>query len=213
MAQVTTSTPTATPTATRTPTPSATLTPGVRILNYTSSRVGSSYRHVIGEISNETSNYVTLVKLTINFFNGTQLVETQYTYTHLRNIHPHEKTCFGITVQEPTTWTSYAFEPLSYSTYGYSRPNLPITTASGNVFGSNYYRVIGQIRNDDSQPLTSVSALASMYDSEGRLIECDYGYVSNGNLGPGQVSSFDILGMPAVPGDVASYVLQTDGWR
>ncbi len=168
---------------------------------------------MIGQIYNNTSNYLKYVNVRVNFFDGAQLVETDYSFTPLYNVHPHEKVCFTIILSNPSSWTSYSFEPVDYSTTGTARPNLVITSQSGAPYSSSYYRVIGQIRNDESQLIRYVSAVATMFDANGKVVECDYSFVGSTDLTPGQVSSFDIYGMPAVPGDVASYVLQTDGSR
>lgn len=206
-----TSTPTNTPT--RTPTPTATLAPGVFVLNNSTTRPSSSYRYVTGEIYNNTPNHLQFVNVRVNFFDGAQFVATDYSYTPLYNVHPHEKVCFAIFLSNPPNWTSYSFEPVLYSTTGTSRPNLVITSQSGAPYSSSFYRVIGQIRNDESQLIKYVSAVATMYDASGKVVECNDSYVGTTDLNPGQVSSFDILGMPAMPGEVASYVLQTDGSR
>ena len=189
--------------------------PPVSVLNnhttYASS--GGSYRYVVGEVYNNTASYLQFVKIAVNFYNGSQLVATDYTYTHLWDLHPYEKTCFSIMLENPSNWTHYAFEPVSYWTDGEVRPNLTVTTHSGGVYGGSYYRIIGQIRNDESSQISFVSAVGTLYNSIGKVLDCDYSYVNSTDLNPGQVSSFEILAGPPSPSAVTSYVLQTDGNR
>ncbi|MBU1747420.1 MAG: FxLYD domain-containing protein [Chloroflexi bacterium] len=184
----------------------------VSILNNHTTYRSGSYRYVVGEVYNNTPSHLRFVKITVNFFNGSQLVATDYTYTYLDNVHPYEKACFEIILDEPVAWDHYTFEAPTYWTNGSARPNLVVTTHSGGVY-SSYYRIIGQIRNDETVTIRFVSAVVTLYDAAGRVVGCDYAYVSSTDLTPGQVSSFEIYAMPPNPSAVTSYVLQTDGMR
>lgn len=184
---------------------------GVSILNTHTTYKVSSYRYVVGEVYNNTSAYLQFVKVAVNFFNGGQLVGTDYSYIHLDNLHPYEKTCFSIILDNPSAWTHYTFESPTYWNDGTARPNLTITTHSGGVYQTSYYRVIGQIRNDEPSEVTFVSAVATLYNSTGKVVDCDYSYVNSTDLNPGATSSFEILSMAPNPSSVTSYVLQTDG--
>lgn len=209
-----TPTPTSTRTATPTSTPTATpLPPGVIVLNNHTTYASSSYRYVVGEVYNNTPYYTRFVEITVNFFNGSQLVATDYTYVHLDNLHPYEKTCFKEIIEEPAVWTHYFFEPPMYYTDGSPRPNLVVPTHSGSPYSTYYYRIIGQVRNDEAVQIRFVTALATLYDASGKVLDCDYSYVSSTDLNPEQASSFTIYGSPPNPGLVTAYRLQTDGSR
>jgi hypothetical protein len=189
--------------------------PGVTILgNHTTypSQSGD-FRYVVGEVYNNTNYIVRFVKISTNFFNGSQLVETENAYIFLENLHPHEKTCFAIFLNNPSSWTHYDFEPVSYSLYGQQRPSLTITNYSGSVCWNDYYRIIGQITNNESFPIYFVSAIATLYNNLGKVLACDYNYVNSTDLNPGQTSSFEILAYPLDPVAITSYYLQTNGSR
>lgn len=171
-------------------------------------------RYVVGEVYNNTPYYIKSFKITVNFFNGSQLVATDYRYVHLANLHPYEKTCFEVSETDPPdVWTHYAFEPVGYHTGGTPRPNLVVSTHSGGRSGTDSYQILGFVRNDGAVQVQSASALATLYDSGGKVLGCEFSDVSSTNLEPGQASSFDIRVFPSDPSLVATYSLQTDGDR
>lgn len=185
---------------------------GVSILpNYTTYRT-SNYQVVVGEIQNHSPWFVQFVEIVVNFFNGSQLVDTSYTYTMIENVHPGEKGCFKIIVSDLPSWDSYTFEAPTYSTDGTQRPNLTVTSHSGSVYNfGNFYRIIGMVRNDDTNLVRYVSPVATLYNSDGKVVGCDFTYVSSTDLNPQQESSFSLLTSPFDPYDVYSYTLQVDG--
>jgi hypothetical protein len=112
---------TATPTKTNTSTPTSTPTKviPVQILSNSSSYLDSiDYLHVVGEIANNTSNTLTFVKVSADLFNSNNVfVGSDYTYTYLDNLPPHQKTCFDVLFfNTPTDWQYYQFEEPSYYT-------------------------------------------------------------------------------------------------
>jgi hypothetical protein len=173
----------------------------------------SSSRYVVGEVFNDSSTHLRSLRVAVNFFYHEQLVETDYATLYLDNLHPHEKTCFKITVDDPPAWTHYAFEIPTFRRDGSVRPNLTILNYSGRVRGTTQYRIIGEIRNDEPNHIRAVTAVATMYDGTGRVCDCDNGSINSTDLNPGQVSSFSITASPANPASVAWYTLQTDGTR
>ncbi len=186
---------------------------GVSVLNNHTTYAVGTYRYVVGEVYNNSNAYLRFVKVAVNFYNNGQLVATDYSYIQLDNLHPYEKTCFSILLDNPAVWTHYTFEAVSYWSDGSGRPNLVSTTHNGSVYGTSYYRIIGQIRNDEPNTIRFVTALATLYNAAGKVVACDYSYVNSTDLTPGQISSFQILAGPMDPTIVTSYNLQVDGSR
>ncbi len=188
--------------------------PGVSILKNYTTYASSSYQYVLGEVYNNTNNYLKYVKIAVNFFNNNLLVGTDYTYTYLDAVHPYEKACFEIMLTKPASWNAFSFETVSYWTGAAPRPNLTLVPSpNGYVYLSSYFRILGQIRNDLSQTIQFVEAVSTLYDNQGKVIGCDFGYVNSTDLAPGATSSFEILARPQNPYSVSSYTLQTDGWN
>jgi hypothetical protein len=211
--------PSITPTNTATLTPTATLPacPNGNVYiktnhSYFVDNIG--YLHVVGEVKNCTSNYLTLVKITANFFNSANvLVDTDFTYTWLDNLRPGHTTCFHDLLQEPAGWAYYQFENPSYSTDGQSLPNLSVLNDSGSIdptFG--WYRVIGQVQNNEPNRVEYVSPVITLYNSGGTVLDCDFTYVNSTHLDPGQTSSFedDFVSRDDYS-NVSSYRIQVDG--
>jgi len=216
-----TSTPTATttPVVTPTPTPTATPTPTlpptvVKILGNHSHYIDIiGNLHIVGEVSNDTGNHLRDVQITANIFNGIgQLIDTGFANIHLDNLPAGDKTCFRISLEEPTGWSYYEFGPPSYLTDGEPLPNLVVLNDSGSyypVFG--WYKVNGQVRNDHGTRVEYVRPVGTLYDASGIVIGCDFTSIEGMHLDPGQTSSFEMVFLGRDYADAASYRLQVNG--
>jgi hypothetical protein len=208
--------PTPTPTKTPIPTPTATqIPPGVYVLpNHSHYETIIDYLHIVGEVWNNTNDNLTFLKISANFFNSSnQLVDTDFTYTYLDTLPAGDKTCFSISLPEPSNWDYYEFEYPSFHTDGSPLPNLTILNDSGSIndtFG--WYEIIGQVRNDHGSRVEFVSPVGTLYDSSGTVMDCGFTYVNNTDLEAGQISSFKMTfsGMNNYL-NVTLYRLQIDG--
>jgi hypothetical protein len=210
-----TPTPTVTSTPTTTPSPTPTSIPyGVQILPNDFYYVDSiDYLNVVGEVLNNTRDNLRFVEITANFFNASgQLLDTDFTYTYLENLPAWDKTCFDISVPVPSGWLFYQFEAPTYWTDGQTLPNLVVLNDSGSYDPtSGGYDIIGQISNDEAFRVTYVSPVGTLYNNFDQVVGCDFTYVNNPNLYPGQISSFDMTFFGRDYADVTSYRLQVDG--
>ena len=169
---------------------------------------------IVGEVQNNTADYLRFVKITANVFAGDgQILDVSYSYIDLDNLPPSDKTCFDILVgDEPAGWSYYEFEAPSYWTDGEPLPNLTVLTDRGSYdsrFG--WYEIIGQVRNDHGSRVEYVSPVGTVYNASGTVLGCDYTYVSATHLDPGQTSSFEMNFTGRDYADVVSYRLQIDG--
>jgi hypothetical protein len=185
---------------------------GVYVLDNHTTYTSGSNLHIVGEVFNNTPKIVNDVKISVNFFNSGQLVENGYSYADLRILHPYEKTCFNITLQDNPAWNQYLFEPVSYSNEPQStRPLITAVTHSGGVFITYYYRIKGQVRNDEAVTVVYPRIYATLYNSLGKVILCGAVSALEYTLSPGQMSDFSLTTIPANPNEVESYSLQTTG--
>ncbi len=216
-----TSTETPTPTVTNTATPTETPTPtntqvqeNTEILDNQSTFVDSiDYLHVLGEIQNNTSHNLELIKITANFFNGSnQLIDIDFTYTKLDNLPIGDKTCFEISLPEPSGWSYYEFEVPTYWTTGEPLPNMTLLNVLGQIEPTfHWYEILGQVRNDHGVKVTYVQPVGTLYNTSGQVIGCGYTFVSSTDLDPGQTSSFKMTFSSRNYDDVTNYRLQVDG--
>src|SRR5204862_7414457 len=139
---------------------------------------GSSYLHIVGEVLNNTGGTVRFVKISVNVFNGAQLVATDFTYTSMDKLPAGTKTCFDILVQKPAAWTSYQFEPVTYSATAGRLPNLALLNVSSSIDSIGAYHIIGQVRNDEAVKVTFVEPIGTLYNAAGTVLDCDLTFVN-----------------------------------
>ena len=206
--------PTSTPKPTTTPLPTATPMPsGVYVLPNHSYYTKYDHLRIVGEVQNGTSYHLRFVSVAVNIFDSAgHLLDTDYTYTHLDNLAPGEKTCFKIWLDEPSNWSYYRFESPDYWMDGAPRPHLTLFNVTGS-YNPTYdnYKILGQVRNDHGSEVRFVSPVGTLYNTAGTVVDCDFTYPNTYHLGPGQTSSFEMWFSSRGYADVTSYRLQVDG--
>jgi hypothetical protein len=221
-----TSTPTETPTQVNTPTktphPSPTHTPtatrraaAVEVLDNDSGYVSSTGSiWVVGEVQNNTSSPIELVKVAVDLFdrNG-QLVASETGYTDLNAIRPGDKTCFSVLFFDPPE-NAIGYEIGGGTYYSDAEIFSGLSIINDNdTFnsGSERYRIVGQVKNESSVRARFVSAVATVYGTNGKVIRCDSSYVNSTDLSSGQTSSFEIDFYGLSRSQIGNYRLQADG--
>jgi hypothetical protein len=200
IARLPTPTFTATPTPTNTPTPTIppTITPtsfpgGVYILNN-----HSSYQKpyggycVVGEVLNNTPDYLTLVKVSVKFYDAQdRLVDTDYNYLHF-DLSPNERNCFSVcSYSSGLDWEYYRFDPVDYRISDSEYPLVTLFGLNGYVY-NDWYFVLGESRNDNSFSIDRVRVKATLFDSSNIVVDCGWQYTNIDTLDPGQTSAFEI---------------------
>jgi len=207
-----TSNPTATATETASPTATATTTPGVIILSNNSWFVDLNNKlQIVGEIQNTGLANIQFAEITANVFNASnQLVGVGSTFTFLLVIPPSQRTCFHISMTQPSSWAYYQFEG-TYFTGGATSPVLTALNVSVGYDSFGVPEILGQVRNDGNTRANSVRVVGTLYSANQTVIGCDAAYVSSNNLDPGQASSFVISFYPHTYPPVDSFKLQEYG--
>ncbi|MFN8474866.1 MAG: FxLYD domain-containing protein [Anaerolineae bacterium] len=184
------------------------------MLAYTYSYVDSiDYRHVIGEVKNNTSQSRQFVEIIADFFDAQgHLVDNAFTYTSLSVLAPGQKTCFNLLLRNQPQIVSFQFEGVTSSTTTKSVPPLTVLNDSGHYDGSlDNYKLIGLVRNDAATQVQYVEPIATFYNASRQAIGCDSSYVNSTNLDPGQASSFTIYNLAPTASQVVNYVIQVYG--
>jgi len=166
---------------------------------------------IVGEVWNKTNDNLTFVRISANFFDSSgRLIDTDYTYASFDPIAPGEKTCFSIFVwDEPEDWAYYEFEAPSYRTTQRRIANLTISNDSGSL-RNDTFEIVGMVRNDDSSRVESIDVTGTLYNASGTVIDCDYAYLNNPDLDPGQTSAFEITFYGNDYSNATSYRLQAE---
>ncbi len=213
-----TATATATPTLTPTLTPTITPTPQPEGVFVTTSRLleGSEFsRRLIGEVLNNTSLNVYNVRVTARFYDdqNNQVAVTDSTATLLRRFLPRQRNPFEITLYSPpANIASYALS-LTYDDEPGFINYEPVNVLSNNVrnvlFGTE---VFGDLRNDQSVPLTNIRVTAIVYDREGKVLDVGLTFIVE-TLDPGQTATYTIwLYDTDNPAVFHTRLIQAEGW-
>jgi hypothetical protein len=238
-----TTTPTSTSTATLTPTPTITSTstststntptptvappiftvylpivyrpipPGVHVLPVSYSYVSHDTLFIIGEVFNNTTSPVTLIKVVANLFDADgNYLDTGTAYMWPLDLTSLGKGCFKISMEIPQNWSYYQFQGLTYYPSNTST-GLNIINNIGILNPDNGYRITGQVRNDGNLRSNNVDVGGTLYNNEGIPIGCEDGDIESGDLLPGQISSFqiDFLSYFRDYQDVNNYQLRVAG--
>lgn len=190
-------------------------TSGVQILpNYSDYTDSNQILHLVGEVQNNSADTLQFIQITADLFNASgQLLATEYTFPHLDNLPPGQKTCFDLWVYNaPAGWTSYSFEKLSYDPHGIPVTNLAWSNVSGSYDPtSGSYQVLGQVRNTSANLIKYVEPIGTLYNAAGKVIGCEFSFVDSYSLNPAEISAFKLIFAGRDYRDAARYELQVDG--
>jgi hypothetical protein len=160
-----------------------------------------------------TGDNLRYVEVDANFYDGDgNLLYMEYTYTILDNLPAQDKTCFDLSIPQPTGWSTYEFANPSYWTDGEPLPELTVFYDSGSYEPTfERYKITGQVRNDDSTRVEYVSPVGTLYDASGYVIGCDYTLINTLHLDPGWNSSFELTFAGRDYSVAESYRIQVEG--
>jgi hypothetical protein len=198
-------------------TPTPTETPpaqGVSILpNHTAALDSSGYLHLWGEVQNATGDHLRYVEINASFYDGSgALLDSEFTNTLLDNVPPGEKACFDLFIEEPAGWATYEFAAPVYWTDGAPLPKLALLNDRGSYDPDlDWYTITGQVRNDQGSRVEYVSPVATYYNAAGRVVGCDFSFLENINLGPGQTGSFELNSSTPLAAAIKTYRIQISG--
>lgn len=178
--------------------------------NHSTYAIGGT-RYVVGEVLNNTGDTINSVKVNVNFYNGANVVATNYNFTLLGNVHAYERACYSVSVPNPAAYTSYTVhEGSTYAIGGSRRPNLGVSGLAGAVVTTTY-EVTGSITNNEGGQVSGIKAVATLFSNTWKVAECKSASATVPTLNAGQSSGFKVITTPANPAAIVTYVVQTDG--
>lgn len=201
--------PTPTPTNTSTPVPTATPRPSgtVEVVSSSTYWVWTSDLKVVGEVINNTASKVEWIEVTgvLRDANG-YAVRTAWTYAMTTILEPGQKAPFKM----------YFFDAPMYASYGFivdfdttPAPAHDLEVLSATVSGDLY--ITGEVRNNhDWKTYEWVEVAATLYNTAGTVVDCEYTYTTPEDLGPGASGVYQI-GFWDAPA-WTSYAVITYGW-
>lgn len=187
-------TPTPTEMPTLTPTPMPTLSPGVIVLssNTLIPYSGSTSLYLVGEVLNNTPSNVRFVRINATLRDSAgNVVDSSSSYATIDNLTPGMKSPFLVLFSDSPAWTSYDLT-VTWDTTTVAPYVLELLNTQAYFDRYDGYHVVGEIRNQYSEPRNFVQAVVTLYDFEGKVIGVDYTFTNPYDLNPGQTASFDV---------------------
>jgi hypothetical protein len=171
--------------------------------------------HIVGEVWNNTGKDVDGVQVKAQVYNrDDKLLATQTVPLYLQDLPEDATTCFDVIFfgDEVNGFSSYKFTEPTYSSTGRDLPDLATSSLTGNYDDeTGDYEIKGSLKNQDSERLSCVRTVGTLYNKSGKVIGCDYAYTSSVDLNVNQTSSFSILFTGRNFDDVDGFVVQADG--
>lgn len=152
--------------------------------------------HVVGEVLNNTPTTVNkvMIEAVLNLKKGGQT--TLRGFPLLGSLAPGTQACFDLYVVEPKEVESYAVKVLSYATGGSVPGGVEFVVTNHGYDAQNaWYSVEGTINNVDPLTLNDLRAVATLFDSSGRVLGCEQSYVRTQSEDANAPATFSILFM------------------
>ncbi len=152
--------------------------------------------HVIGEVLNNTPTTINtvMIEAVLNLKKGGQT--TLRGSPLVGSLAPGTQACFDLYVVEPKEVESYAVKVLSYATGGSVPGGVEIAVTNHGYDAQNsWYSVEGTINNADPVILNDLRAVATLFDSSGRVLGCEQSYARTQTEEANAPATFSILFM------------------
>ncbi len=165
----------------------------VAILNNFTAYTSDGWLHVVGQVRNNTNQWIYAVKVEARLVNSAgATLRTEDNYVILDHLAPGVSGCFDIVFTNvPGNWSRVVFSPARYRT-GTPGPLLSIRNVERQNTNS-VYRITGEIRNTSGSRVELVKAVATLYNEDGKVIGCSCDIVEDINLDNNSISDFDII--------------------
>ena len=189
----------------------------VRILNNSNMYIEKSeieILHIVGEIANNSSDSIHNLSITALLYpaNGTTAITTIHASPFISAVAPGEKTCFNLYLEKPRTYARYEFAKLSYEVG--AEPTSTFETRQLNAGwdeDNDWYMLSGEVQNTGETPFADVRVIATLYDSNNKVIGCDQTFVLYESENPFSVGTFSLYFMDQLYNQVSTYRLQVVG--
>jgi len=186
-------TPISTLTATPTHTPKPTPTPEkMEILssNFYTDSVG--YQHIVGEVRYEGNLIANFVEVIATLYKGGEVVNSGFTYTMLEKLKDGEKSPFDIIIMNPVETDEYKLQVQYKTTSLEPFRGVKVLSHRGFYDEIGYYHITGEVENTGDCKASFVQIIATLYNSENKVIGASFTYTQIENLNSGQTSPFEI---------------------
>ncbi len=150
--------------------------------------------HVIGEVLNNTPTTVNkvMIEAVLNLKKGGQT--TLRGFPLVGSLAPGTQACFDLYVVEPKEVESYAVKVLSYATGGSVPGGVDFVVSDYGYDARNgWFSLEGTVNSADPVILNDLRAVATLFDSSGRVLGCEQSYARTQTEEANAPATFKIL--------------------
>lgn len=198
------------PTATPTATPQTSI---ARVLPNHSAYVDLAQDlNVVGEVRNTGAQTIQFVNIKAKFYSaGGKELDDAAAYAPLNVLAPGDKTCFRITLPLPPGYARYEFTEVTHLGGG-GVPALAVSNVvADHSPATGFYNLAGKITNNEPTTLINVTAIGTLYDSNGIVRACEIAPAWSTTLPAGDFTAFELSFTGRNYSDVTTHRVQADG--
>lgn len=170
--------------------------------------------HVVGEVKNNTTDNVQLVKVTADFFDAQEAVIARvFTYTCLDIIPPGGESPFDLMAENPSpSIARYTLQVDALATPERPASALEVSKVTASLSSIGAFHVTGLVTNRSDTTYQFVQVCGALYDGGGLVMRAGFTFTNPDTLVPGQSGSFDFFKF-VYSAPVADYRLWVQGKR
>jgi uncharacterized protein (TIGR02588 family) len=169
---------------------------GVVVISSSSFTDSVGYYHIVGEVQNTGSSTVDFVQVTATYYDSNnKVVDTQFAFTSISHLQPNAKAPFDIIEITTTLVPQINTYKLGVSSMnsGSIQQGLEITSNSSYTDSVGYLHIVGQIQNIGSATSSATEAVATCYDSSGKVVDDGFAFTNPQDMTSGSTAPFEII--------------------
>lgn len=167
--------------------------------------VAPERRTAYGEVVNGTAKPVYDMRLVARWYDAAgALVLTTGGAPHFYGLLPGQSTVFDLVLSEPPEGIVRVALTVTWKAATWWQPR-PVTVASQEEQDE---RIVGTIRNDQSETIRVAEVVATRYDDTGRIVGVTWNYAELSTLAPGDIVRYRL----SVPAGTGRIVVQAEGY-
>lgn len=181
---------------------------GVFVFDNQFVKIRTGYMLIYAEIFNGTDMNLYAYSLPVNIYDASgHLLDVGTAYMHVNDLRPNEKTCIVAWFDFYEDYSYYSFEPqVTYFNDNTTVLDVSLFDVYGSYDNFNWFRVTGQLKNNSAVTARVSHIIATVYNEQGNVVDCNDVYPITYELSSGQVTSFVMNGEDY--GDYVNYRLQ-----
>lgn len=169
----------------------------------------TGYLHIPGVVANDSGSAQQFVEIVATFYNGSEVVGTDFTFADLSILAPHSSAPFEIIVTSvPANMDHYVLQVGGDATSEHAAQALQISRGSSYVDASGYLHLLGEVENKGSQTVEFTEVVAVIYQGSA-VLAVDFTFTNPDSIAPAAKAPFELVVLEHYTG-YTKYSLQAD---